>query len=163
MQRASWMAAGAVVFAWLAGCKATIPEGVYACTRPSDCPSGFECRADDSGALYCFRPGGASAGSGDLGGQGGRGGRGGAGGGAGSDAGGAAGAGRGGAPGDAGPPVGGADAGPPQPVAPSTTGFSTLGGVRSGGGLRLYDERFEGGERRCTSDERMCVTGGFEP
>ena len=60
-------------------------------------------------------------------------------------------------------PVAGADAGPPAPVAPTATGFTSLGGVRSGGGLRLYDERFERGERRCTTDGRLCVTGGFEP
>jgi hypothetical protein len=162
MTRAWCMAGWAVWCAWLAGCSASIPEGIYACTRPSDCPSGFECREDDGGG-FCYRPGGANAGSGGSGGQGGRGGRGGSGAGTGPDAGGVSGAGRGGAGGDAGTPMAGADAGPPAPVAPRSTGFTSLGGVRSGGGLRLYDERFERGDRRCTADERFCVTGGFEP
>ncbi len=163
--RGVWiMAAGAALGVWLAGCKATVPEGVYACTRPADCPSGFGyCRqGDDGDGLYCYRSDGAGNRSG-AGGSAGRGGTGDAG--PGSDAGGAGGGGAGGGGGgDGGVPMAGADGGaPPAPVAPTATGFSSLGGVRSGGGLRLYDERFERGERRCTADARLCVTGGFEP
>jgi hypothetical protein len=144
-------ALGAAAFVWLVGCKATIPEGVYSCETEDDCPSGFECRADDDAALYCFRRGGKPA----------------AGSGAGSDAadGGAAGAPN--ADGGGASGTGGADAGPdggmPPPVAPSTTGFSSLGGTRQGDGIRLYDERFEVLDRRCSEDGRYCATGGFEP
>ena len=138
MGRTWTTAACTALCAWLAGCSASIPEGVYACASETDCPADFVCsRGEDDDRDYCYRSAQAQAGSGDGG--------------------------RGGAAGDAGMPVAGADAGPPAPVAPTATGFTSLGGVRSGGGLRLYDERFERGERRCTTDGRLCVTGGFEP
>jgi hypothetical protein len=34
----------------LAGCSAKYPEGVLACTKQSDCPSGWVCRVD----RYCY-------------------------------------------------------------------------------------------------------------
>ena len=105
MGRTWTRAACTALCAWLAGCSASIPEGVYACASETDCPADFVCsRGEDDDRDYCYRSAQAQAGSGD----GGR-------------------------------------------------------GVRSGGGLRLYDERFARGERRCTTDGRLCVTGGFEP
>lgn len=53
--------------------------------------------------------------------------------------------------------------GPVTPVAPSVTGFTTLGARRSGGGLTLRDDGFEFNGRRCTANGSLCVTGGFEP
>jgi len=60
----------------------------------------------------------------------------------------------------------GADGGslePHDPVQPRTSGFSTLGHTRSGGGFTLRDDGFESGARRCTATGAFCVTGGFEP
>jgi hypothetical protein len=52
---------------------------------------------------------------------------------------------------------------PPEAVEPRTSGFSTLGQPRSGGGFTLRDDGFESGARRCTATGAFCVTGGFEP
>lgn len=41
-------------------------------------------------------------------------------------------------------------------------GFVTLGKERSGGGATVYDDGFLLGERACTSDGKLCATGGFE-
>lgn len=128
----------------LAACKADIPEGVFSCERDRDCPSGFFCRSEgDDDARYCYAGAAGSAAP-----------KAGTGGAAKPDAG-AGGAGR-----DA-----GADGGPPSGagVPPTRGSFSSVGQRRSGDGLTIYDDGFESGERLCTSDARLCVTGGFQP
>ncbi len=52
---------------------------------------------------------------------------------------------------------------PNQPVAPTTTGFATLGARRTDGALTVYDDGFEKAPRTCTGNGLYCVTGGFEP
>jgi len=139
----------------LAACKADIPDAVFACNADSDCPSGFECRSEDAdgNARYCYASGAEhDGGRSDAAGQAGRDGGGGAGKPA-VDAGFDAGVDRDGGP----------DAGPAAPPALGPIGFSTLRERRSGGGLTLYDDGFERGDRLCSSNGRLCVTGGFEP
>ena len=41
-----------VLGVWLAGCKADIPDGIYACDEHEDCPSGFECVPEGDGGSY---------------------------------------------------------------------------------------------------------------
>jgi hypothetical protein len=126
---------------FVAGCTAHIPDGIYACDTEEDCPRGFECRES-----FCSRPDdeGAGAGSGS-----------GAGAGAGSGSGGASGGGAGSPSTDGGRGS--------QRLVPLETGFRSLGGTRSGGGLRVYDERFEVSGRGCSADGSICLSGGFEP
>jgi hypothetical protein len=139
------------------GCKAEIPVGIFACKTASDCPHGFVCRTDPASVeLRCYATStadGTTAGTGspddsDAGSAGTR--AAGAGGDAGGKAAGqnAAGGGAGGAP---------SRAGPLQAPA-----LVTLGERRTGGGLTLYDDGFEIGERACSTD-RLCVTGGIRP
>src|SRR5262245_61043616 len=122
------MRAVSLTLLWLAGCTATVPDGIYACEHDADCPPGLECRPDEEEGSYCSRPGtdGPRAGRGGSG----------AGRGAGTPGGGRSGAGSGGV--DAGGSGSGPEAGgdatvPPAKVAPSPIGFRSLGGVRSGG------------------------------
>lgn len=49
------------------------------------------------------------------------------------------------------------------PVSPSSTRFSAFGGLRTDGKLKLYDDGFEPGERRCTEDGNFCAIGALEP
>jgi len=58
---------------------------------------------------------------------------------------------------------GGGAGGEVSPVPPSVTRFSTLGEARGGDGISVRDDGFEFGERRCTANEALCVTGGFAP
>jgi len=129
----------------LAACKADIPDGVFACDADGDCPSGLVCRSEaaDESTRYCYasgteRDGGLAGAAGHTGRDGG---------------------------GSAGEPAvdAGSDAGPATPPAPSPIGFSTLRERRSGGGLTLYDDGFERGDRLCSTDGQWCMTGGFEP
>lgn len=159
----------------LVACKADIPDGVYACDRDQDCPSGFSCRAKEgSSGQYCFArdeasssgTGGDGAGDGGDGGDGGsKAGRGGGGAGTAGASGNAGGAGDSGSGGSAGSAGEGGTGGRDMPAAvPATrTGFSTLGQRRGAAGYVLYDDGFERGARLCTSDRKLCVTGGFSP
>jgi len=151
----------------LLACKADIPDGVYACDKSADCPSGYSCRAKAGAEQeYCYAsdesesggPDGGSQGGRDGSGTGGGGGRSGAGGDSG-DGGAGSGAGRGGAAGDGG--SGGSSM--PEPVAPTRGSFSSAGERRGEGGFVLYDDGFEHGDRLCTTDRALCVTGGFSP
>ena len=153
----------------LLACKAEIPDGVYACTSSKDCPSGFSCGARGSDPeRYCFAgdaagdAGNGPDGGGDGGGGAGRSGDGGSSAGKGGAGASGSGAGTGGDAGTSGED-GGAGNAMPEPVAPAPSGFSSVGQRRGADGFVLYDDGFERGERLCTTDRALCVTGGFSP
>jgi hypothetical protein len=151
----------------LLACKADIPDGVYTCKTRADCPAGFTCRADADGSeLFCFAGEDGTSSRPDAGGVGGRqptSGAGGTDGGADSGSGGSSsGAGGRGGSGDAGD-GGRSGSDMPEPVAPTHAAFSTVGERRGDADFVLHDDGFEHGERLCTQDRAMCVTGGFTP
>jgi hypothetical protein len=140
-------------------CKAEIPVGIFACKTANDCPHGFVCRTDPaSDDLRCYATGTSDATTAGAGSPGD------------SDAG-SAGARAAGAGGEAGGKAAGSGAGEKAGGAggaPSPAGLlqaptlSTLGERRAGGGLTLYDDGFEIGERSCSADG-LCVTGEIRP
>jgi hypothetical protein len=140
---------------YLSACKADIPDGVYACDTSADCPAGYSCRAEDSAADgLCFADEGSASGDPDAGGRSGSGApSSGSGGRSGSNAGGSGGSNAGGSGGNF----------MPEPVAPTRASFSSGGERRGADGFVLYDDGFEHGERLCTTDRALCVTGGFSP
>ena len=147
----------------LVACKADIPDGIYRCKDAHECPSGYSCRGDGSGAKYCFA-GSAEANVPDSGASE----AGGKDGGPGSHPRGDAGAAR-----DASQPSEQRDGGPlehddagvpsEQLVPPTALEFSSVGERRSGPGLVLSGDGFERGPQQCSADGVLCVTGGFVP
>ena len=137
--------ASCIAFGLLA-CKADIPDGAYRCNGYGDCPSGFVCRARSMDSkLFCFSedaaPDGGSADSGRA---------------------------HDDAAVDDGP---GSDAGRDGGTAAGTgAGFEVHGASfwtgsepRNGGRYAVHDDGFDRGQRLCTADRELCVTGGFSP
>jgi hypothetical protein len=157
---AAWLAGGMLA---LVACKADIPDGIYRCKDAHACPSGYSCRADGSGAKFCFAgsseasapDGGASESGGKDGGPGSH---------PRNDAGFERDASQPSEQRDGGP-LGRDDGGVPseQQVRPTALEFSSLGERRSGPGLVLSGDGFERGAQQCSADGVLCVTGGFVP
>jgi hypothetical protein len=135
----------------LVACKADIPSGAFSCDVDSECPSGFVCRARSANSeRLCFAEGEAPDG-GHIG--------------ADFD---------GGATRDSSVSNSGsdggetrADAGTDGTIDPAFevrgAGFWSGGDARSAGRYAVHDEGFDRGERLCTTDRDLCVTGGFSP
>lgn len=148
--RASKLACAVIALGLVLGlgaCKADIHEGVFACDRDDDCPSGFTCRARGTDPTrYCFSSDGADDG------------------GAGVDGGGD------GGPMDAGPDLGtdasidgGGGTHARASVSVRRAGFWSEGATLGAENYELHDHGFDRGVQMCTADHQLCVTGGFTP
>jgi hypothetical protein len=134
----------------LIACKADIPDGVFACDMKHACPSGFVCRPRSTDSMrFCFSEDAAP----DGGGTGGETGNGSV-----HD---------GGATDDGGRGDAGLDAGTGTPTESGFTvqgaGFWSVGEQRNAGRYVVHDDGFDRGQRLCTADRELCMTGGFSP
>ena len=136
----------------LIACKADIPSGVFACAKDAECPSGFACRPRSTDSKrFCFTKDAAP----DAGSTGGETGNGSVHDGGATDEGGR---------GDAGLDR---DAGTGAPTESGFTvqgaGFWSVGEQHNAGRYVVHDDGFDRGQRLCTADRELCVTGGFSP